>query len=179
MSMIFTKLLLFMLSNFHLRITVMLCVFVCFLFKQLNAQYYIGYPFYINTIPDSSKIIINKIPGASDGNFNSETVLYFKQMCQFMDMHPNFICNIYLYDFESSSFEKRLAWTKLQERRIKEFLTANDSICDFSFINDIIANGQENPIFENIIYSTCPKINKQDCFNLKPSVIMELLLKKQ
>ena len=151
-------------------------VLCCSMFEQTQAQYYIGYPSYLDSIGNNAKVILNKIPGTGDRYFNTETLNYFEKMCQFMESHPEYKCNIYLYDFESTGFEKRLAWTTLQAQRVKTFLLANDTLCDFSFINSIIPNGEENPIFKNLnISDTTKGLNKQDCYFLKQSIILELI----
>lgn len=157
--------------------TICLCGLFClFSIGRVQSQYYIGYPYFIDSFDDSTKIILNKIPCSVDGRFNAETIRFFMDMCQFMELHPGYKCNIYLYDFEQTSFEKRLAWTKLQASKLQCFLISSDTLCDFSFINEIIPNGQENPVFEKLNYADpTNNISKQDWAFLKQSIILELL----
>lgn len=151
-------------------------LFCLFTIGRVQSQYYIGYPYHINSLEDSTKIILNKIPCSVDGHLNAETIRFFMDMCHFMKLHSEYKCNIYLYDFEPTSFEKRLAWTSLQAKKLQYFLKSNDTLCDFSFINDIIPNGQENPIFEKLDYAVPDNcISKQDWSFLKQSIILELI----
>lgn len=145
-------------------------------FGQVKAQYFMGYPSYLDSINDSAKIILDKIPGYGERRFNAETIHYFEIMCQFMESHPEYKCNIYLYDFEPTSFEKRLTWTTLQAQKLKSFLLANDTLCDFTFINNIIPNGEENPVFKDLKPSdTSDCLSKQYWSIIKQSIVLELL----
>ena len=163
-------------NKFINKIVILFGILCLFSVGRVQAQYYIGYPYHIDTLRDTTKIVLSKIPCSVEGRFNAETMRYFTEMCQFMKLYPMYTCNIYLYDFEPTSFEKRLAWTTLQAKKLKQFLMTSDTLCDFSFINDIIPNGIENPVFDHIdLANPANRISKQGCCILKQSIILELI----
>lgn len=139
-------------------------------------QCFIGYPNHIKGIEDSAKIILDKLPFHGAGFSEESAIVYFTELKIFMLAHPDFKCNILLFDADEDA-EKRMAWTSRQAKILKEYLIDFDVDFYNSSIQNIIPHRERNPLFgSNAIHST-NEICCGDMFYLKQCVIIELIRK--
>ena len=152
-------------------VTFILILFSANCFAQTRSVY-IGYPNHIDNIYANDKIILDKLPWHPNGFLDKNKDVYFEDMRNFMENHPDFLYNIYLYaNMGDSSNSYRLSL--FQSKKVQEYLFYSDSLFYKEFISNIIPAGDTHPLFSN--NAGFVDISNVDKYFLKESIIIELI----
>lgn len=139
-------------------------------------HYYVGIPFHVGYLEDSTRFVIDCLPWHPNGRLDQKYMPdYLKPLKQFLAENPGYKCNFLLYSHEQNE-EKDLWFTSFQARHLEDYFTHVDTLFGKLYLNDIIPHSGPNPLFEDIQADSSQRLPRWEAnIFLKSSVIIELI----
>ena len=156
----------------------LLLLFTILSLLSVTAQrhYYIGVPFHVGYLEDSTRFVIDALPWHPNGRLDQTYMpRYLEPLKQFLAEHPGYKCNFLLYSHEQDE-EKNLWFTSYQSRHLADYFSNVDTLFGKLYLNDIIPHSTPNPLFKDIQPDSSQRLPRWEAnICLKSSVIIELI----